>query len=297
MGSRTLALVVNPIAGDGRARALIEPVRERLGTFAGAVRTVAAGSVQETRSAVAEELGAGVDGIVALGGDGLVHAIVQELAGTDVPLAILPVGSGNDLAAAFAIPPRPLAAADLLATGMVRAVDAVRCGLQAGGSVWWASVLCAGFDSAVNERANAMRWPRGRRRYDIALLAELAALRPRELAIEYDGELWSGRAILVAIGNTGQYGGGYRMVAQADPADGLLDVTVVGPVPRRELVRMLPRVRAGTHLGHPAVTTLRAAAVTLSGADSVGYADGERLGELPLRMRCVPGALRLWTPA
>lgn len=292
MVARRLALVVNPIAGGGRAGELIEPVRARLASFGGAVEVTAAPNVPDTRTAVAKAIAAGVDGVVALGGDGLVHQVLQEIAGTDVPLAIVPVGTGNDLAAALGIPSDPFAAADLVATGLVRSLDAVRCG-----AVWWGSVLCSGFDSAVNERANRMRWPRGPRRYDIALLAELAALRPREFSIEYDGQHWSGPAILIAIGNTGQYGGGYRMVSQADPADGVLDVTVVRPVGRTELVRMLPKVKAGTHLDHPAVTTLRATAVSLDAPDMVGYADGERIGALPLRMRCMAGALRVWVPA
>ncbi|HVX45929.1 MAG TPA: YegS/Rv2252/BmrU family lipid kinase [Mycobacteriales bacterium] len=292
MAQRNLALVVNPVAGGGAASALTDPVRERLESFGAAVQVVAETSAEQTRTAVAHIARSGVDGIVALGGDGLVHQLLQELAGTDVPLAIVPVGTGNDLAAAFAIPTDPLAAADLLATGQVRPVDAVRCG-----GTWWGSVLCSGFDSAVNERANRMRWPRGPRRYDIALLAELAALGPREFTIEYDGQRWSGPAILVAIGNTGQYGGGYRMVSQADPADGRLDLTIVRPVGRIELVRMLPKVKAGTHLSHPAVTTLQATTISLESEGMVGYADGERIGELPLRMQIAPGALRLWVPA
>jgi diacylglycerol kinase (ATP) len=289
---RSLALVVNSVAGGGAATALIDPVRERLESFGAAVQVVAEPSAAQTRTAVAHIVRSGVDGVVGLGGDGLMHQLLQELAGTDVPLAIVPVGTGNDLATALAIPTEPLAAADLLATGQVRAVDAVRCG-----GTWWASVLCSGFDSAVNERANRMRWPRGPRRYDIALLAELAALGPRDFTIEYDGQRWSGPAILVAIGNTGQYGGGYRMVSQADPADGRLDLTIVGPVGRIELVRMLPKVKAGTHLSHPAVTTLQATTVSIESEGMVGYADGERIGELPLRMQIAPGALRLWVPA
>lgn len=289
---RRLTLVVNPVAGGGRGARVADAVRSRLCSLGYTIATVSAPDAAGTRSAVAAAVATGVDGVVALGGDGLAHLVLQELAGTDVPLGIVPVGTGNDLAAAFAIPSDPLAAADLVATGTIRSVDAVRSGDR-----WWASVLCSGFDSAVNERANRMRWPRGPRRYDLALLAELIALRTRDFTIEYDDEVWSGPALLVAVGNTGRYGGGYRMVSQADPADGRLDLTVVGPVGRAELVRMLPRVKAGTHLDHPAVTTLQATCVRMRAEGMVAYADGERLGPLPMSMTCARGALRLWTPA
>jgi diacylglycerol kinase (ATP) len=162
---------------------------------------------------------------------------------------------------------------------------------------WWISVLCAGFDSAINERANRIRWPRGPRRYDIAILAELAMLHPYPFRLTVDGAEWSGPAILVAVGNTERYGGGYRMCAGADPYDGTLDVTIVGPVGRLDLVRMLPKVKSGTHLGHRAVTVLSGREITIESAGVSAYADGERLGDLPRTARCEPGALHIWTPA
>jgi diacylglycerol kinase (ATP) len=158
-------------------------------------------------------------------------------------------------------------------------------------------VLCAGFDSAINERANRIRWPRGPRRYDVAILAELAMLRAREFTVRVDEQTWSGPAILVAVGNTEQYGGGYRMCAGADPTDGQLDVIIIGPVGRVELVRMLPKVKNAAHLQHPAVTVLRGSEVQVESHGVAAYADGERLGELPQQARCVSGALQVWAPA
>ncbi len=246
---------------------------------------------EATADATRALVAAGVDGVVALGGDGLAHLLLQSVAGTGTPLGIIPAGAGNDLAVALAIPPDPPAAARVVLAGHTRAIDAVRSGDR-----WWGSVLCAGFDSAVNERGNRMRWPRGPRRYDVALLAELARLHPEPFTLTVDGLPWSGPAVLVAVGNTGQYGGGFRMVPQARVDDGLLDVTLVGPVRRTELVRMLPRVRAGRHLDHPAVTVLRGREIRLEADGVVAYADGERLAALPVVARCVPGALRIFAP-
>jgi diacylglycerol kinase (ATP) len=176
---------------------------------------------------------------------------------------------------------------------VVRALDAGRTGDR-----WWATVLCCGFDSAVTDRASRLRWPRGPRRYDVAILAELARLRPREVTLVLDGVPRTLPVTLVAVGNTAWYGGGLRVCPGADPTDGCFDVTVVGPVARRELVRTRPRLRAGTHVTHPAVSVHRAARVELAGEALVGeglvtYADGEPVAPLPATSVCVPGALRV----
>ena len=102
-----------------------------------------------------------------------------------------------------------------------------------GAERWYGAVLGAGFDAIVNERANRMRFPRGRRRYDVATVAELVRLRPRAYTMRLDGEVHEFDAVLVAIGNTASYGGGHRICPAADPTDGLLDVVVAGPMSRR----------------------------------------------------------------
>ncbi len=288
----SLALVVNPVAGRGQAGRLADRVHSALTVGGRQVQVVAEAGPEATAEATRALVATGVDGVVALGGDGLVHLLLQIVAGTEAPLGIVPAGTGNDLAVALRIPPDPVAAAQVVLAGRTRSVDAVRSGDR-----WWGSVLCAGFDSAINERVNRMRWPRGPRRYDLAILAELARLHPEPFTLTVDGRRWSGPAVLVAVGNTGQYGGGFQMCPQARPDDGLLDVTLVGPVRRADLVRMLPRVRAGRHLGHPAVTRLRGREVRLEAAGVVAYADGERLAALPVEARCVPGALHVFTPA
>jgi diacylglycerol kinase (ATP) len=148
----------------------------------------------------------------------------------------------------------------------------------------------------VNERANRMRWPRGPRRYDLAVFAELSALRPRPLVLTVDGDRRELEVTLVAVGNGPQYGGGMRICPAARLDDGMFDVTVVGPVSRADLVRLKPRVRTGRHVEHPAVQVVRAREVRLESPDVVAYADGERVGPLPLTMACVRSALRVVLP-
>ncbi|KAA2266636.1 sphingosine kinase [Solihabitans fulvus] len=286
------ALLVVPASGLGRAARVAGSVAERLRSAAGRLDLLVADSAAGTRGLAARAVADGVDVLVVVGGDGAAHLGVQACAGTDTALGLVPAGTGNDLATALGLPADPLAAADSVAdalrSGTRRRMDLGRLG----SGTWFATVLCAGFDSAVNERANAMRWPRGPRRYDLAILAELAGLHTSPLVVETDNGTLDLDGTLVAIGNTSHYGGGIPICPGADPTDGLLDLTVVGAASRRQLVGILPKLRTGRHVDHPAVTTLRARSVRIAGENAwVGYADGERLDRLPLAVTCVPGAL------
>jgi diacylglycerol kinase (ATP) len=275
------ALAVHPDSGHGAAARIAGTVAARLRPVVDRLDLLVANSVEESRALMAGAREAGLDVLVVLGGDGAVHQAVQFCAGTEVALGLVPSGTGNDFARALAVPASPL-----LAGGRRRRVDLGRTG-----DTWFATVLCTGFDARVTERANRMRWPSGPRRYDLAILAELAALRARPVAVRAGAELCELEATLVAVGNTAWYGGGIPICPSATPEDGLLDVTVVGRVSRRELVRLLPSLRAGGHLDHPAVHHLRADRVGIEGPRWPVYADGEPLGPLPVAVRSVQGAL------
>jgi diacylglycerol kinase (ATP) len=182
--------------------------------------------------------------------------------------------------------------ADALKGGRIRDID-----LGQVGDRWFGTVLASGFDSRVNDRGNRMRWPAGRLRYDLAMIAELAGLRPVPYRIRLDdGEALEVEATLVAVGNGPSYGGGMRICPGADLTDGLFDVTVVGHCSRRTLLRVFPGVYRGTHVEHPKVTVLRAARVEIAADGVTGYADGEALGALPLSVRCVRGGVRVVGP-
>jgi diacylglycerol kinase (ATP) len=219
---------------------------------------------------------------------------LQVVAGTGVPLGIVPAGTGNDFARAVGVPDDPLAAADAIAHAAgTRPVDLARMTDADGRTRWFGAVLGAGFDAVVNERANAMRFPRGPRRYDLAVLAELARLRPRRYTLTLDGVSQTIDAVLVAVGNTESYGGGMRICPAADPTDGLLDVVVAGRMGRLTLMKIKPRVYRGSHVDHPLVSCFQARTVTLAAAGITAYADGERAFPLPVTVTCVPGALSL----
>ena len=245
-----------------------------------------------TSKAAAEAAQRGDDVLAVLGGDGTAHLAAQAVAGTATALAVLPTGSGNDLAAALGIPADPVQAAGHIAQalrkGQRRRIDLGRIE----GAARFTTVLCTGFDAAVNKRANAMRWPAGPRRYDLAVLAELAALTPRPVQVRTETTEVAMEAILVAVGNGCSYGGGLQICPDATLADGLLDVIIIAAVNRRRLLRVFPALRTGGHVHEPEVTVLRAAMVSIDGnPDWPVYADGEPQGTLPVTVHCEPGAL------
>ena len=279
-----VALLVGPSSGKGRGPAEAAALRRRLPDAVLLEGTSREDALTRARAAVA----AGLDVLVAVGGDGTVHLALQAVAGTGTALAILPTGTGNDLANCLGVPTTGDALAAAVLAGDRTAVDAVRVG-----DGWFACILGTGFDAAVNERANRMSWPRGRRRYDLATLLELRTFRPQPVVLTLDGHRLERSVMLVALGNARSYGGGMRMCPGASLTDGLLDVVVVNPLTRRRLIALFPRLFKGTHVSDPAVEVHRARTVVLEGSPLPVYADGEPFGQLPLTCEVVPGALQV----
>ncbi|MFI1940217.1 diacylglycerol kinase [Streptomyces purpureus] len=292
-----ITLFVNPTAGRGRGAHAAQPAARALRDAGYSVRTVLGADAEDALRRAREAVGEGTGALVAVGGDGLVSLALQAVAGTDTPLGVIAVGTGNDFARALGLPVRAPAqaarlAADALKSGLIREVDLGRVGER-----WFGTVLASGFDSRVNDRGNRMRLPAGRMKYDLAMIAELAAFRPVPYRLTLDdGTEREIEATLVAVGNGTSYGGGMRICADAALDDGLFDITVVGDCSRTTLLKVFPRVYRGTHLSHPKVTVHRAARVTLAAPDTTGYADGEPLGPLPLTAVCVPAAVRVLAP-
>ncbi len=171
-------------------------------------------------------------------------------------------------------------------------MDLMRVGEQFVGTV-----LATGFDAMVNRRANELTWPRGPARYVLATLAELRVFSPLHYRMTLDGEVREQRAMLVAVGNTRAYGGGMRICPDADPFDGRLDVTIIHPVSRSRLVRLLPEMFSGRFVRDPCVEQLRVIEITVEGPGLVGFGDGEMLGTAPLTARLVPAALPVFVPS
>ncbi|MCA1190085.1 MULTISPECIES: diacylglycerol kinase [unclassified Saccharopolyspora] len=288
-----VALLVNPRSGQGGGAATAVRALRFLRAAGVSVRVLVGRDATEAQALAHRAVGAGTGALVACGGDGIVNLALQAVAGTGTPFAVIPSGTGNDHARMLGVPRHdPIAAARVLLDGVARPIDLGRAGDR-----WFGTVFAGGFDAKVTERTNRLRWPRGKLRYNLALVAELAALRPLHYELELDGERVSTSGVLVAVGNGASYGGGMRVCPGAVPDDGLFDVTVLGAVPLARLVRLLPRIYPGTHVARPEVTTYRARRVRLSAPDVVGYADGERFAPLPLVCECVPRAATALVPS
>jgi diacylglycerol kinase (ATP) len=289
---RQITLLVNPTSGRGAGARAGRRAADRLIGTGLTVQEVAGRDVREAADLAREAVEAGADALVVVGGDGMVHLGVQAVGGTDVPLGVIPAGTGNDFARCVGLPlGEPEAAADIVNSGVTRRVDLGRSEGQ-----WFACVVAAGFDARVNDRSNRIRWPKGPRRYDLATFIELGVFRPIHYILDLDGEILELDAMLIAVGNTPSYGGGLLITPDASIDDGLFDVLLVAPVSKATLLRVFPKVRKGTHLSHPAISVRRARRIRIAAPDVTAYVDGERLGPLPRTFEVVPHALSVLTP-
>jgi diacylglycerol kinase (ATP) len=285
--SREIALLTNPTSGKGRGAKVRLRALDRLRGAGLTVRDLAGRDAAEALELARQCVADGVDALVVCGGDGMVHLAAQAVATTGTPLGIVPAGTGNDVARYFDMPRKdPDAAVDRVLAGNTRTVDLARSGSQ-----YFVTVLAAGFDAIVNERANRMRWPKGQMRYNIATLAELRVFEPLPYTLQLDDRQVSLEAMLVAVGNGPSFGGGLRITEGAVLDDGLLDVVVIKPMSKTSLVRTYPQLFKGTHVHHPQYEHHLVRSVTIAAPGIVSYADGERFGPLPLTVECAPGAL------
>lgn len=294
--SKRIVVAINPNASFGRGRevgpAVVTTLRGLGHEVTSLIEPDFAQLLDATRAAVAEK----PDALVVVGGDGMINLGVQALEGSRVPLGIVPSGTGNDMARGLGIPVDDTESAiEALAAALqrpARTIDAGTIGF-AGGRSRFACILSAGFDALVNERANRMTRPRGRSRYTIALLVELARLRPLEYTLTLDGVVHRERALLVAVANNLSFGGGMKVAPDARLDDGLFDVVLVRPLGRLAFLRIYPRVFAGTHVTDPRVVVHRAASVRVEAEGVVAYADGERIAPLPVDITMDAGGLRV----
>lgn len=288
--SRRIALVVNPTSGRGRGARIAPAVRERLAAAGLTVDVHTTTCAEDVGRIAAEVVASGADAVALIGGDGTIHLGAQVLANSGMPFGVIPAGTGNDFARGIGVPLKdPAAAADLVVAGRTRTID-----LAVAKDEFITTVVAGGFDSLVNKRANAMSWPKGNARYTVATFIELRTFKPLEYVVTVDGEVIETKAMLVAVGTGPTYGGGLQICAGAELDDGLLDVTIIQPVSRLTLLQMFPKLAKGTHVGHPAVRTLRGSSVRIESPGITAYGDGEVLGPLPVDIGIAPGALTVF---
>ena len=293
-----VTVLTNPASGHGHAPHAAERAVARFQSRGVDVREIVGSDALHARRLLDDELARGTDAVVVVGGDGIISVALQALAAGDVPLGIVPAGTGNDHAREYGLPTGdPAAAADVVIDGRAERVDLGRIRGDDGTDRWFGTVMAAGFDSLVTDRTNRMTWPHGRMRYNLAMVAEISKLRLLPFRLTFDGgdELVTDLT-LAAFGNTRSYGGGMLICPDADHGDGLLDVTMVQSASRSKLIRLFPTVFKGTHVDLEEVRTARATVITVDCPGINAYADGEFACPLPVEVSAVPDALTVLRP-
>jgi diacylglycerol kinase (ATP) len=291
---RTLA-IVNPTAGRhaagrawARVRAEVAAARELE-----CATTERPGHARElARQAAAE----GFDRVIAVGGDGTACEVANGVAHSQTCLAIVAAGTGNDLATNLGIPRDPVAAAKLALAGTPRSIDLGEIETPATTS-YFVNIAGFGFDAEVAWRVN--RLPKligGTVPYLMGVVQTLWQYRAPRMRLRLEERTIDERLFLVAVGNGASYGGGMRIVPEARPDDGVLDVCLVKDLSRLEVLRLLPSLYSGGHVDHPAVEIVQCRSVSVDADDRVlCQADGELVGGLPARFAIQAGALRCVT--
>ena len=283
-------VVVNSKAGRGAAAALAAQVVGFLKSKEISYRMISPNSAAETKSLVRDSLQSGeTTRLLSVGGDGLFHLLLQFAIEFGVPLAVAPGGTGNDFYRTLGWHGHDL-------TNYLEQLNSVMPSLVDVGVVdgeYFGAVLSSGFDSVVNERANVMKWPKGPAKYNAAIVLELPKFRPIEFKIFADEKVLQVEAMLIAIGNGSSYGGGMQVCPAADLRDGLFDIMILHPVSKLEFIKVFPTVYKGTHIDHPQVQVIRAQRIRIE-SSAVAYADGERIGQLPVQVESLQQTLLTW---
>lgn len=287
------ALVINPVAGQGKGASVGTYVAGYLNSRGIKYEIIIGRNGVDQADSLQRFLDRNPDcsGVIAVGGDGLLHLVLQKITPAQVPLAVIPAGTGNDFVRTLGWSPNDVDA--ILEAVLSKKPRSVDLGLVDG--EWFAAILSTGFDSIVNEKANTLSWPKGPMKYNVAIAIELPRFAPRHYEIVLDDRTISTQAMLIAVANGRSYGGGMLVCPRADISDGYFDVMVLHPISKLEFIKVFPRVFKGTHITHPAVEIVRSKSVKIT-SEAVAYADGERIGQLPVSAQCMPGALMTWLP-
>ena len=285
-----LILAINPKSGKGRARKRAMVAKDYFAGLGFPVEILEGHSLDDFREKFVLKIEhESISGVVAFGGDGFIHEIIQHIVHREIPLGVIPCGTGNDFARSLGVNQLSMTQQmNLIVQSKIRSIDLGRVDER-----WFAAILSSGFDAVVNERANQMKWPRGRMRYNIAMIEKIVQLRAHSYRIRLDGDHIDVEATLVTVANGPSYGGGMKVCPDAKLNDGLFDVMVLGKVSRTELLKVFPKVYSGRHVGHPAVTFYRCREIEIIGSGS-SFADGEPISSLPLSAECVSNALKVW---
>lgn len=317
-----ILFVVNESSGNGRGRKIWRQVEQELRRRNITYRVVAAATEAEAGKLTKAAIDSGdLKAIAVVGGDGSLHGLLPHLAGSGIPIGLIPSGSGNDNALTFGIPKDPMKALDIVLNGHPRAADLIATSEVLPREAHDAShtsdspsspirysstAIAAGLDGAVADDVNRSRYKRwcnrlgvGSLAYIIGLLRMLAVYKPQRIAVTVDGERCEfERGWLVAVANHPTYGGGLRICPDARADDGELRVCVVHGCSALRILSVFPTILNGSHVKQPYVAMLRGKSVLIEAPRPLlAFGDGEPVGRTPIRADVHAGQLLFLTAA
>lgn len=297
MEPNTVAVVLNPNAGNGKTLAVLPKVHEALKSLDRPYHihlTERAGDGEVAAKRFAQE---GASLVISVGGDGTIYEVVNGLcqSGTMVPMGIVPAGNGSDFARTIGSAKRVEDCVLAACAAKPRAIDVGRATFSDGTQRCFVNIAGLGFDALVASRAPKTKFlPGANLPYLVAALRTLATYRNLKVAIEVDGETISTYAVFVQVANAKYMGGGYKIVPTADIEDGHLDLALVADLSKGDLLRTLPRVYGGHHTNHPKFHHVRARSIRVETIEpALVQLDGEIAGQSPVQFDVMPAALML----
>lgn len=291
-------VITNPVAGGGRALRALPQTRSFFASRGRIVDYVQSRSSADIREQARRAAIAGYRYVLALGGDGAFHHLVEGILGTEAVAGFLPAGNGNDAAEALGIPGDPVSAADVFLRSQPRAVDLIRIHFSNAHNTICVCAGGAGLDAEAAYMANTSfkHWP-GVTRYLAGVFRSFSQGSAFELRAHIGEESWKGQALLAAVANGPVYGSGIRIAPDARVNDGWLNVVIVGKISWTKLVEAIPILLTSGDVRFDEVKRFRCRSVKLETDRPVKiHGDGEILGETPAEFELLPGALRVMMP-
>lgn len=295
---KPIGVLVNPAANRGRGSQVGEQVFAALAKAGIPAINLSAESASAASSkaqvAIRDQE---ISGVIAVGGDGTAQLGVNICVPNQIPLGLVPAGSGNDQARQLKIPlgdPQAAIANILESLDSPKRVDVMR--VATGEREFWSfGSVSAGFDAICAKRANGLKWPKGPNSYVAAMLLELPSFRPIEYHLTVDGEHRTVKAMLCGVANVQNFGGGMRISPNSDAEDGELEVFILHEVSRPRLLKIFPTVYQGEHIKFPEVEIFKAKSIRIENANYPLSCDGELVGTAPFSAQVHPGALQVFS--
>ncbi len=293
---KPIGVLVNPAANRGRGNQVGEQVFASLAKAGIPAINLSAESAlvasSKAQIAISDQE---ISGVIAVGGDGTAQLGVNICVPNQIPLGLVPAGSGNDQARQLKIPlGDPQAAIENIMGSLdsPKRVDVMR--IATGEREFWSfGSVSAGFDAICAKRANGLKWPKGPNSYVAAMLLELPSFKPIEYDLTVDGEHRKVKAMLCGVANVQNFGGGMRISPNSDAEDGELEVFILHEVSRPRLLKIFPTVYQGEHIKFPEVEIFKAKSIRIENANYPLSCDGEIVGTAPFSAQVHPGALQV----